>query len=79
MIPPVLVVIDSPVTFALSMVVNHVKLAGTLAESTALTADPLQISAVPGMESKMSGITSTTKLESGPTQPSGVETGLTIY
>lgn len=72
-------VIDSPVTFGLSTVVNQLKVDPTFADRTAFTDAPLQISMVCGMDKITSGITVTVNDESGPKQPSGVDTGVTTY
>ena len=61
------------------MVVNHVKLDGTLASKKALTDAPLQISIVLGILRITSGTTETVNKLSGPTQPKGTEIALTEY
>ena len=76
---PVFTVIDSPVTFGLSKVVNQEKFEGTLADNCAFTELPLQISIAVGIERITSGITVTVKFELAPKHPCGTEVGVTVY
>lgn len=78
-IAPVFTVIDSPVTFGLLKVVNQEKFDDTLADNSAFTALPLQISIAVGMERITSGITVTVKFKLVPTHPCGIEVGVTVY